>query len=485
MIWMGNFFCIIRKLLLSIANLAFTFQLAHFTYLCRMEITTFADFGLQEKILDVLADSNLFEPTPIQEKSFKLILSGRDVMGIAQTGTGKTLAYLLPVLKNWKYNKSGNPTVLVLVPTRELVVQVAEILENLTQNLTTRVIGIYGGKNINTQKLLFNDGCDILVGTPGRVMDLAIDNAISLKEVQKLVIDEFDEMLNLGFRPQLTHIFEMMREKRQNILFSATMTEAVDAMLDEYFANPVEISLAKSGTPLEKIQQTAYKVQNFNTKINLLQYLLTKHNDFSKVLIFCNNKKHADYLFTKIDELFPGAFDVIHSNKSQNYRLSAMKKFEQEEVRGLITTDIMARGLDISNITHVINFEIPDVPEQYIHRIGRTGRADKEGNAISFVTKKEETLLLDIELLMDKEVLFVEFPAEVKINPTKIASEAEEVVMKNAHTVKLEEGGGAFHEKKDKNKKENWGGPHKRKPAKKVGANRAQQKTKSKAKRKK
>ncbi|ROI08949.1 DEAD/DEAH box helicase [Chryseobacterium sp. H3056] len=450
-----------------------------------MEKMTFADFNLPEKILDVLADSNLFEPTPIQEKTISPILSGRDVMGIAQTGTGKTLAYLLPVLKTWKYNKTGNPTVLILVPTRELVVQVAGVVENLTQNLTTRVIGIYGGKNIKTQKLLFEDGCDILVGTPGRVMDLAIDNAISLKEVNKLIIDEFDEMLNLGFKAQLTHIFEMMKEKRQNILFSATMTEAVDALLYEYFASPVEISLAKSGTPLEKIEQVGYKVENFNTKINLLQHLLETNADLSKVLIFCNNKKHADYLFTKIDELFPGEFDVIHSNKSQNYRLNAMRSFESQKVRGLITTDIMARGLDISDITHVINLEIPEVPEQYIHRIGRTGRADKNGIAISFVTKKEEDLLFDIEFLMDRAVTMLDFPAGVKINPVKIASEKDEIVMKNAHTVKLEEGGGAFHEKKDKNKKENWGGPHARKAPKKIGANRAHEKAKSKAKRKK
>lgn len=450
-----------------------------------MEKITFANFELPEKILDVLADQNLFEPTPIQEKSLKPILSGRDVMGIAQTGTGKTLAYLLPVLKTWKYNKTGNPTVVILVPTRELVVQVTEIVKNLTQNITARVVGIYGGVNIKTQKLLFNDGCDILVGTPGRIMDLAIDNAISLKEVQKLVVDEFDEMLNLGFKVQLANIFTMMREKRQNILFSATMTEAVDAVLEEYFANPIEISLAKSGTPLEKIEQIAFKVENFNTKINLLEHLLKTDTDFSKVLIFCNNKKNADYLYTKIDELFPDEFDVIHSNKSQNYRLNAMRNFEAQKVRGLITTDIMARGLDISDITHVINFEIPEVPEQYIHRIGRTGRADKNGISISFVTKKEETLLLDIELLMDKALIMKDFPAEVKVNPVKIASEKETVVMKNAHTVKLEEGGGAFHDKKDKNKKINLGGPTRRNPPKTKPTNRAQAKAKSKAKRKK
>ena len=450
-----------------------------------MEKITFADFDLPEKILDVLADQNLFEPTPIQNKTLKPILSGRDVMGIAQTGTGKTLAYLLPVLKSWKYNKNGNPTVVILVPTRELVVQVTEIVKNLTQNITARVIGIYGGVNIKTQKLLFNDGCDILLGTPGRIMDLAIDNAISLKEVQKLIVDEFDEMLNLGFKVQLANIFTMMREKRQNILFSATMTEAVDAVLEEYFANPMEISLAKSGTPLEKIEQIGYKVENFNTKINLLEYLLKTDSEFSKVLIFCNNKRHADLLYSKIEELFPDEFDVIHSNKSQNYRLNAMRAFENQKVRGLITTDIMARGLDISDITHVINFEIPEVQEQYIHRIGRTGRADKNGIAVSFITKKEETLLLDIEILMDKALLVKDFPTEVKINPVKIASEKDEIVMKNANVIKLEEGGGAFHEKKDKNKKENWGGPHARKLPKKIGANRAQEKAKSKAKRKK
>ncbi|MBS1572157.1 MAG: DEAD/DEAH box helicase [Bacteroidetes bacterium] len=449
-----------------------------------MEKLSFANFDLPEKILDVLADLEIFEPTPIQEKSYKPILSGRDIMGIAQTGTGKTLAYLLPVLKNWKFNKNGNPTVLILVPTRELVVQVSEIVEKLCQNITARVIGVFGGKNINTQKLLFDNGCDILVGTPGRVMDLAIDNSISLKEVQKLIIDEFDEMLNLGFRPQLSHIFEMMKPKRQNILFSATMTDAVDEMLDEYFASPIEISLAKSGTPLEKIQQSGYKVANFNTKINLLEFLLKQNSDLSKVLIFANNKKHADLLFTKIDEVFPEQFEVIHSNKSQNYRLKALKKFENEEVRGLITTDVMARGLDISNITHVINFEIPEIPEQYIHRIGRTGRADKDGSAISFATEKEGEALLSIELLMNKELLINDFPTEVKISPKKIAAE-EEVILMKAPIVKLNDGGGAFHEKAAKNRKINLGGPSKRKAPKKHGANRAQQKAKSIAKRKK
>ena len=186
----------------------------------------------------------------------------------------------------------------------------------------------------------------------------------------------------------------------------------------------------------------------------------------SKVLVFANNKRHADLLFSKLDELLPGQSDVIHSNKSQNYRLRVWKSFEDQEIRVLITTDVMARGLDISDITHVINFEIPEVPEQYIHRIGRTGRADKEGTAIAFVTKKEELPLLEIELLMDKDLPLQNIPDEVKINPKKIASEQEEVVMKNPVQVKIADGGGAFHEKKDKNKKINLGGPSKRKAPK-------------------
>ncbi|QCX54316.1 DEAD/DEAH box helicase [Elizabethkingia sp. JS20170427COW] len=444
---------------------------------------TFKDFELPRKLEESLDQLGITIPTPIQLKSFKPVLSGKDVMGIAQTGTGKTLAYLLPILKMWKYSKSGAPTVLILVPTRELVVQVSEILESLTENLSTRVLGVFGGVNINTQKLKFDGGVDILVGTPGRVLDLAIDNAVSLKEVKHLVIDEFDEMLNLGFRHQLTHIFEILREKRQNVLFSATMTDAVDEMLYEYFNSPQEISLARSGTPLEKIVQKGYKVENFNTKINLLKFLLEQHEDFSKVLVFANNKKHADYLFNTISEWYPDVFDVIHSNKSQNYRLRAMKKFEEGEVRGLITTDVMARGLDISDVTHVINFEIPEIPEQYIHRIGRTGRADKEGIAISFVTAKEEVPLLEIEMLMDKELAFEDFPEEVEINPKKIESEKEVVKMKNpTKAPNIELGGGAFHEKKAKNKKINLGGPTKRKPPKTKPKNRGQQKQKARKK---
>ena len=326
--------------------------------------------------------------------------------------------------------------------------------------------------------MIYN-GIDILVGTPGRVMDLAIDNVLQFKDLKKLVIDEFDEMLSLGFKTQLTNIFSMMSEKRQNILFSATMSEQVDKMLNEYFKNPIEISLARPGTPLEKIEQKAFPVVNFNTKLNLLISLL-KEDEYEKILIFANNKKHTDLILEKLNEVFPDELGIIHSNKSQNFRLKTMEDFRENKIRGIITTDIMARGLDIPDVSHIFNFEIPEIPEQYIHRIGRTGRANKNGIAISFFTPKEEEKLLEIELFMDKEISRKAFPENVEISLIKIPSEKEVIKMKNPNVIKETKGGEAFHEKKEKNKKINMGGPSKRKPPKKYGANRNQQKQKAK-----
>ena len=231
------------------------------------------------------------------------------MMGIAQTGTGKTFAYLLPLLKLYKFTPTHTPKIVVLVPTRELVVQVVEEVEKLTQYMSVRTLGIYGGVNINTQKKSVYQGIDILVGTPGRTMDLALDNVIRFDETSKLVIDEFDEMLNLGFRPQLTSILAMMKPKRQNILFSATMTDEVDAVLNDFFDFPEEVSLASSGTPLENITQISYAVSNFNTKINLLKHLLSENENMSRVLIFVNNKKISDMLHESIDEDFEGQRD--------------------------------------------------------------------------------------------------------------------------------------------------------------------------------
>lgn len=443
-------------------------------------MTTFEQFNLPKSLQKAIDELGFVNPTPIQEKSFAVIMSGRDMMGIAQTGTGKTFAYLLPLLKLYKFTPTDTPKIVILVPTRELVVQVVAEIEKLTQYMSVRTLGIYGGVNINTQKKSVYQGIDILVGTPGRVMDLALDSVIRFDETQKLVIDEFDEMLNLGFKVQLTSILAMMKNKRQNILFSATMTDEVDAILEDYFDYPEEVTLAASGTPLENITQLSYNVVNFNTKINLLKNLLESDAEMQRVLVFVNNKKIADMLHERIEPNFEGQFGVIHSNKSQNYRLTTMANFQNNLLRGIITTDIMARGLDISNITHVINFEMPELPELYMHRIGRTGRADATGTALSFVTQREQEFKIESELLMNQEIPVVDFPAGVEISNLLIGPEKDKQPIKFLmKKVKLE-GDGAFHEKNKKNKKVNLGGPSKTKKKTHGSVNRNMLKTQAK-----
>ena len=422
-------------------------------------MATFEQFNLPKSVQKAIDDLGFTTPTPIQEKSFSVIMSGRDMMGIAQTGTGKTFAYLLPLLKLYKFTPGHTPKLVILVPTRELVVQVVEEVEKLTKYMSVRTVGIFGGVNINTQKTIVYTGCDILVGTPGRIMDLTLDNVIRFEEMQKLVIDEFDEMLNLGFRTQLTSILAMMPKRRQNILFSATMTDEVDAILNDYFDYPEEVTLSASGTPLENIKQITYNVPNFNTKVNLLKHLLKTNEDMSRVLVFVNNKKISDMLHDRIEEDFEDQFGVIHSNKSQNYRLSTMASFQEGNLRGLITTDIMARGLDISNITHVINFEMPEVGELYMHRIGRTGRADATGTAVSFITPREEEAKVEVEVLMNMELEIEAFPAEVEVSDKLIEPEKDRQAVKFLMKKKTLDGDGAFQEKSKKNKKVNLGGP--------------------------
>lgn len=446
-------------------------------------MSTFEQFNLPKSLQKALDELGLITPTPIQEKSFSPIMSGRDVMGIAQTGTGKTLAYLLPLLKQWKFIATDSPRIVIIVPTRELVVQTVDVVESVTQYMSVRVLGVYGGVNINTQKKAVLEGVDILVGTPGRTMDLALDNVVRFDSLQKLVIDEFDEILNLGFRFQVTSILAMLKNKRQNILFSATMTDDVDEMLDDYFEFPEEITLAPSGTPLEKIEQLGYRIPNFLTKINLLKGLLQQDDSMSRVLIFVNNKKTADLVANSIEEDFPEQFGIIHSNKSQNYRLNTMASFQRGELKGIITTDVMARGLDISDVTHVINVEFPEIEEQYIHRIGRTGRADKSGIAISFISPSEEEVLIQAEILMEKEVKLLDLPEGIEIATRLLEFEKDKKKFKFLLKKPKLDGGSAFHEKSDKNKKVNLGGPGKRNPRKTKPTNRGVEKKRA-AKRK-
>jgi ATP-dependent RNA helicase RhlE len=424
---------------------------------------TFNDLNLNTPLYNALEDLGFETPTPIQAESFSVVASGKDVVGIAQTGTGKTLAYMLPILRNLKFSKQDNPRVLVLVPTRELVVQVVSEIEKFSKYINNRVLGVYGGTNINTQKQAVAQGVDILVATPGRLYDLAVSRVLQLKSIQKLVIDEVDVMLDLGFRHQLMNIFDILPERRQNIMFSATMTKDVDDLITDFFINPSKISIAVSGTPLENIKQERYDVPNFYTKVNLLEHILQDKDQFSKVLIFVAYKRMADRLFDRLEELFPNESCVIHSNKTQNYRLRSIEQFREGENRLLVATDVMARGLDIEGISHVINFDTPDYPENYMHRIGRTGRAEKQGHTLLFSTEKEQEARERIEALMQMSIDKLELPESVEISTELIDEERNEIKERYNPIKRRDEDapGPAFHDKKDKNKKENLGGSYK------------------------
>lgn len=435
---------------------------------------TFLELNLNTPLLNALNDLGFENPTPIQEKLYPVVLSGRDAVGIAQTGTGKTFAYLVPILRQLKYSDQKHPRILIVVPTRELVLQVVGEIEKLTKYMTVRVVGVYGGTNINTQKQVVFQGMDIVVATPGRLVDLVMTGILRLKSIQKLVIDEVDEMLNLGFRPQLMSFMDSLPIKRQNLMFSATLTEDVAAMIDNYFYEPETIEIQIQGTPLEQITQYYYSVPNFFTKINLLESLLSDAGSFQRVLIFVSSKQFADRIFELLDPIFPDQIGVLHSNKSQNYRINALEQFRAGTSRMLIATDVASRGLDIADISHVINFDTPENPEDYIHRTGRTGRAEKAGIAITFVNDVETKFLAEIEKYMNRPLEEKPLPADLKISTIftdeerPVLFDKEYLVMPSAITTSQ----GAFHEKKEKNKKVNLGGPGDRNPRKTKPVNR-------------
>jgi ATP-dependent RNA helicase RhlE len=419
---------------------------------------TFDDLNLNTPLLTALDDLGYTNPTTIQHRVFPIVMSGRDVCGIAQTGTGKTFAYLLPCLRQWKFSKNKAPQILIIVPTRELVAQVVATVKSLTTYSSLLVAGVYGGVNINTQTAEVQNGVDVLVATPGRLYDLVINGAVKTKMIKKLVIDEIDEMLNLGFRTQLKNILDLLPAKRQNLLFSATITEDVEALIDTYFNDPVRVEAAPTGTPLENIIQTGYAVPNFYTKVNLLQLLLTEDETMTKVLVFAATKQLADQLFEQLETKFPGTAGVIHSNKEQNHRFNTVKQFKEGNYRFIIATDIVARGIDIAEVTHVINFDTPDVAENYIHRIGRTGRADKKGIAITFTTEKEQPLLTAIESLMKYKVTLLPLPGNLIVSDELTEDEKPKVFMKTIQLKlpKKEEAGPSFHAKSAKNSKVNF-----------------------------
>lgn len=428
----------------------------------------FKDLELNKQLQYGIDDLKIEALTPIQEECYPIIMSGKNLVGIAQTGTGKTFAYLVPILNKLKFSKQTHPRVLIMVPTRELVVQVVDEIKKLTEYLNLRPLGIYGGVNMNTQAMEVAQGADIVVATPGRLYDLAATRSLNLRDIKQLVIDEVDVMLDLGFRLQLERIFDLLNEKRQNIMLSATMTEEVEELIDDHFIEPAKVAIAVSGTPLDNIQQKAYAVQNFHTKVNLLKFLLRDKQQFEKVIIFMASRAEADFLY---EEVANKDYAVIHSNKAQNTRLRTIEEFNEGKTKILIATDLIARGLDLDGISHVISFDTPSFPENYLHRIGRTGRAEAKGESIMFYAPYEENDKLEIESLMNYEIPEEWFPEEVPIEQR--LSEAEKArknkpakpIHKNRKTKLSQEKGEAFHEKSFLNSKVNLGSTLKRKQA--------------------
>jgi len=432
---------------------------------------TFRDLNLKKPLWNALDNLGYQTPTTIQATGFNVMMSGADTIGIAQTGTGKTLAYLLPCLCMWKFSKDPHPQILILVPTRELVAQVVSEVEKLSSFMNVAVGGVYGGTNMNTQAAMVLQGLDILVGTPGRVLDLAKSGSLQLKHIKKVVIDEVDETLSLGFRPQLLHIFEFLPTKKQFMVFSATLSEEVSVFLEDYLISPVRVEAARAGSTLDKIDQSGYHVPNFLSKIILLQHLLDQMPIEAKVLVFVSSRALADLVFEKIEPNYAEVLGIIHSNKAQNFRFDTVQAFQAGDTRILIATDLIARGIDVTDVSHVINFDIPESTENYIHRIGRTGRADKNGIAITFITEKDQGILHSIEALTQKEIPLMAIPSDLEWSTELLEFEKPKVEVpgKMLKLPKRDNVGASFHDKKAKNKKVNVRYDHKKAMQEKYG----------------
>jgi ATP-dependent RNA helicase RhlE len=381
----------------------------------------FKEFKIPKMLLKGLTESGFTSCTPIQDKVLPIAFSGKDIVGIAQTGSGKTLGFLIPLLRDLKFSDDRYPRIVILVPTRELVAQIVEVLEEITKYMSVRILAVYGGKNMNPQKQMVHDGCDIIVATPGRLYDLAMTGILRFKAVKKLVLDEYDEMLELGFRPQIERILELLPKKRQNMLFSATYNDNVESVASVFLNHPEVISVDEKIKTTQTVDHFAYPVPNFYTKLNFLKSVLTKESP-EKVFIFVKSRKIADLLHEKISVEFKN-FGVVHSNKSQNYRLRMMEEIESGDISGLIATDVIARGIDIDDVSHVINFDLPETVDQFIHRIGRTGRMGKMGKTISFINEEDISVFDEIMESERVKINIEELPAYISVSDEKIPQE--------------------------------------------------------------
>ncbi|SFR48256.1 ATP-dependent RNA helicase RhlE [Marinobacter gudaonensis] len=364
---------------------------------------SFSSLGLSEQLVRATADQGYETPSPIQAQAIPAVLSGKDVMAAAQTGTGKTAGFTLPLLQRLGENpRTGKgPRALILTPTRELAAQVHDSVTLYSKYIPTRSAVVFGGVKINPQMMKLRKGLDVLVATPGRLLDLHQQNAVRFNEVEILVLDEADRMLDMGFIRDIRKILALLPTKRQNLLFSATFSNEIRTLAEGLLDNPVQVEVAARNTTAEKVKQSVYPVDQ-NQKTALLSKLV-RDNSWDQVLVFTRTKHGANRLTQKLEKDGITAA-AIHGNKSQGARTRALADFKAGEIRVLVATDIAARGLDIKQLPQVVNFELPNVAEDYVHRIGRTGRAGESGHALSLVSADEGKLLAGIERLIKKQL---------------------------------------------------------------------------------
>jgi ATP-dependent RNA helicase RhlE len=411
---------------------------------------TFEDFKFNRQILNAISEAGYTEVTPIQQKAIPPILNGQDVMGIAQTGTGKTAAYVLPILMKLKYAQGNSARALIISPTRELALQIEENVKQFASHTDLRVVALYGGLGPKTQIELINKGVDIIVATPGRFMDIYLAGHIVSKTLQVLVLDEADKMMDMGFMPQINRILEVVPVKRQNLLFSATMSDKIHELSNNFLEFPTVIEITPQATPAQTVTQKLFFVPNVKTKINLLKKLLEEEGDIKKLMIFCKTRTAAEdvykFLLRKFGEK---QVKVLHANKGQNTRINSINSFKNDEVKILVATDVASRGIDVSDISHVINFDVPIVIEDYVHRIGRTGRAFQSGEAITFCNPAELYYIRKAEKLIRQTIPVYDIPAGVFIEETPYEErqnqDREIDVQKRWDNPDFK---GAFHEKK-------------------------------------
>ena len=419
---------------------------------------SFEDLKFNRQILNAIADAGYTEPTPVQQKAIPPILNGQDVMGIAQTGTGKTAAYVLPIIMRLKFAQGDHARALIVAPTRELAMQIEDNVKTFAKYTDLRVVAVYGGLGPKTQIELIDKGVDIIVATPGRFMDIYLAGHIVTKTLQVLVLDEADKMMDMGFMPQINRILEVVPVKRQNLLFSATMSDKIHELSANFLEFPTVIEVTPQATPAQTVNQKLYYVPNVKTKINLLKKLLDDEGEITKLMVFCKTRIAAEDVYKFLSRKFgEGEVKVLHANKGQNTRINSMNAFKNDEVKILVATDVASRGIDVSDVSHVINFDVPVVIEDYVHRIGRTGRALQSGEAITFCNPAEEYYLNKIQKLIRQTVPVFDIPAEVFVEATpyeeKQAQDREIDMQKRRDNPEFK---GAFHEKKTLNQRKKF-----------------------------